>query len=112
MHTRCALGTGVQTCALPISGSISRPVLGIWAEMIGAHRVYALLMLVVAAFTFALPFAKPYPMLLLSGLGMGLADGSFAVGTVYLSSWFPLEVWEGRRVGTECGGKVGSGWSR
>src|SRR3546814_5448574 len=102
-HTRCALVTGVQTCALPIfsivgiqlqqdlglsgtqfgllvaapilTGSISRPVLGIWAEMIGAHRVYALLMLVVAGFTFALPFATTYPMLLLSGLGLGLEIG-------------------------------------
>src|SRR3546814_604342 len=32
-HTRCALGTGVQTCALPISGG---------AGYIGAHAVLAL----------------------------------------------------------------------
>src|SRR3546814_3184317 len=30
-------------------------------------------------------------MLLLSGLGLGLAGGSFALGTVYVSSWFPRE---------------------
>src|SRR3546814_18176782 len=80
---------GLLVAAPILTGSISRPVLGIWAEMIGAHRVYALLMLVVAGFTFALPFATTYPMLLLSGLGLGLAGGSFAVGPVYVASWFP-----------------------
>src|SRR3546814_10494515 len=82
---------GLLVAAPILPGSISRPVLGIWAEMIGAHRVYALLMLVVAGFTFALPFATTYPMLLLSGLGLGLAGGPFAGGTVYVSSWFPRE---------------------
>lgn len=86
--------------ATPIlTGSISRPLLGIWSEMIGGHRVYALLMFVVAAFTFALPFAAhSYPMLLLLGLGLGLAGGSFAVGMVYVSAWFARE-----RQGTALG---------
>lgn len=76
--------------ATPIlTGSISRPLLGIWSEMFGAHRVYALLMLVVAGFTFALPLAHSYVMLLLLGLGLGLAGGSFAIGIVYVSSWYP-----------------------
>lgn len=86
--------------ATPIlTGSISRPLLGIWSEMIGGHRVYALLMLVVAGFTFALPYAAhSYPMLLLLGLGLGLAGGSFAVGMVYVSAWFSRE-----RQGTALG---------
>lgn len=76
--------------ATPIlTGSISRPLLGIWSEIIGAHRVFALLMLLVAGFTFALPYAHSYPLLLLFGLGLGLAGGSFAVGTVYVSAWYP-----------------------
>src|SRR3546814_1315890 len=75
--------------------------------MIGAHRVYALLMLVVAGFTFALPFATTYPMLLLSGLGLGLAGGSFAVGTVYVSSWFPRER-QGMALGLFGMGNVGT----
>ncbi|MCK9538238.1 MFS transporter [Dokdonella sp.] len=85
--------------ATPIlTGSISRPLLGIWSEMIGAHRVYALLMLVVAGFTFALPYADSFPALLLAGLGLGLAGGSFAVGTVYVSAWYPRQ-----RQGTALG---------
>src|SRR3546814_4745957 len=31
-HTRCALVTGVQTCALPISGNVGREMLNILAE--------------------------------------------------------------------------------
>ncbi len=79
--------------ATPIlTGSISRPLLGIWTETLGGHRIYALLMLVVAGFTFALPYAAhSYEMLLLFGLGLGLAGGSFAVGIVYVSAWFPRE---------------------
>lgn len=79
--------------ATPIlTGSISRPLLGIWSEAIGGHRMYALLMLVVAGFTFALPYAAhSYGLLLVFGLGLGLAGGSFAVGIVYVSAWFPRE---------------------
>src|SRR3546814_4364143 len=72
-----------------------------------AHRVYAVLMLVVAGFTVALPFATTYPMLLLSGLGLGLAGGSFAVGTVYVSSWFPRER-QGMALGLFGMGNVGT----
>lgn len=86
--------------ATPIlTGSISRPLLGIWSEMFGGHRIYALLMLVVALFTFALPYASgSYPLLLALGLGLGLAGGSFAVGIVYVSAWFSRE-----RQGTALG---------
>lgn len=94
--------------ATPIlTGSISRPLLGIWSEMIGARRVLVLLMLVVAGFTFALPYAQSYPALLLLGLGLGLAGGSFAVGVVYVAAWYPRE-----RQGTALGmfglGNVGA----
>jgi NNP family nitrate/nitrite transporter-like MFS transporter len=94
--------------ATPIlTGSIGRPLLGIASEMFGAQRVYALLMLVVAGFTFALPYAHSYVALLLLGLGFGLAGASFAVGVVYVSAWYPRE-----RQGTALGlfgiGNVGA----
>jgi NNP family nitrate/nitrite transporter-like MFS transporter len=67
----------------------------------------SVLMLIVAACTFALPYASSYPMLLLVGLGVGLAGGSFAVGVVYVSAWYPKE-----RQGTALGlfgmGNVGA----
>lgn len=94
--------------ATPIlTGSISRPLLGIWSEMVGANRVLALLMLVVAGFTFALPYAHSYSMLLVFGLGLGLAGGAFAVGMVYVSAWFPREK-QGTALGLFGMGNVGA----
>ncbi|HET8940689.1 MAG TPA: nitrate/nitrite transporter [Rudaea sp.] len=85
--------------ATPIlTGSLSRLPLGIWTEMYGGRRVYTLLMLFVAACVFVLPFAHSYAMLLLVGLGLGMAGGSFAVGVVYVSAWYPKE-----RQGTALG---------
>lgn len=99
---------GLLVATPVLTGSISRPLLGIWSESLGGHRIYAVLMLVVALFTFLLPYAAhSYPMLLGLGLGLGLAGGSFAVGIVYVSAWFPRE-----RQGTALGlfgmGNVGT----
>lgn len=85
--------------ATPIlTGSITRPLLGIWSETIGGRRVFLLLMLVVAACVFLLRFADSYALLIVIGLGLGLAGGAFAVGVVYVSSWYP-----GERHGTALG---------
>ncbi|MGH8122977.1 MAG: MFS transporter [Rudaea sp.] len=94
--------------ATPIlTGSLSRLPLGIWSEIYGGRLVYTLLMLIVAACVFALSFVGSYPMLLVAGLGLGLAGGSFAVGVVYVAAWFPKE-----RQGTALGlfgmGNVGA----
>lgn len=94
--------------ATPIlTGAISRPFLGIWAELHGGHRVYTVLMLLVAGFTFLLAQVDTYPMLLLTGLGIGLAGGSFAIGTTYVSAWY-----EQKKQGTALGifgmGNVGT----
>ncbi|HVW69954.1 MAG TPA: nitrate/nitrite transporter [Steroidobacteraceae bacterium] len=85
--------------ATPIlTGSLSRPLLGIWSEIYGGRRVFTLLMLAAAGCVFALPYVSSYPMLLVAGLGLGLTGGSFAVGVVYVSSWYPKE-----RQGTALG---------
>lgn len=94
--------------ATPIlTGSISRPLLGIWSEMFGGRRVFTLLMLAVAGFAFLLPHADSFGTLVAVGLGLGLAGGSFAVGVVYVSAWYPRE-----RQGTALGlfgiGNVGA----
>lgn len=94
--------------AVPIlTGSLSRLPLGIVAEIYGARRVMAVLMLVVAGFAFALPVAKSYAVLLLFGLGLGLAGGAFAVGVVYVSAWFPPEK-QGTALGLFGMGNVGT----
>ena len=94
--------------AVPIlTGSLSRLPLGIVSEIYGARRVMTVLMLVVAGFVFALPVAKSYAMLLLFGLGLGLAGGAFAVGVVYVSAWFPPEK-QGTALGLFGMGNVGT----
>ncbi|MFO1363553.1 MAG: MFS transporter [Burkholderiales bacterium] len=87
--SQTAFGLLVATPIL--TGSLSRVLLGIWSELFGGRRVYTVLMLVVAACAFVLPHARSYPMLLLIGLGLGLAGGSFSVGVVYVTAWYPQE---------------------
>ena len=85
--------------AMPVlTGSVSRPFLGIWADRFGGRIVYSLVMLAAAVATFLLPYGHSFPMLLAIGLGVGLSGGSFAVGVAYVSRWFPRE-----RQGTALG---------
>ncbi|MDN5849708.1 MAG: NarK/NasA family nitrate transporter [Nitrococcus sp.] len=78
--------------ATPIlTGSLSRILLGIWAQQFGGRTVFTALMCVVAACAFALPYAQTFAQILAVGLGLGLAGGSFSIGVVYVSNWFPRE---------------------
>jgi MFS transporter, NNP family, nitrate/nitrite transporter len=74
-----------------LTGSLIRIALGIWADQYGGRAIYALTMLAAAAATFALSYAHTYPQMLLAGLGVGIAGGSFAVGVAYVSRWYPTE---------------------
>lgn len=75
--------------ATPIlTGSISRLLLGVWADRYGGRRVFGLLMLAAAAFLYLLTFAASYPMLLVGALGVGMAGGAFIVGVSYTAAWF------------------------
>ncbi|HRO62547.1 MFS transporter [Thermomonas sp.] len=98
---------GLLVATPVLTGSISRPILGIWSEMIGGRRVFALAMLVVAGFAYALPHASSYPMMLALGLGLGLAGGTFSIGVVYVSAWFPREK-QGTALGLFGMGNVGA----
>lgn len=98
---------GLLVATPVLTGSISRPVLGIWSEMIGGRRVFALTMLVVAGFAYALPYAGNFPVMLALGLGLGLAGGTFTIGVVYVSAWFPREK-QGTALGLFGMGNVGA----
>jgi MFS transporter, NNP family, nitrate/nitrite transporter len=74
-----------------LTGSLIRIALGIWADQYGGRTIYALTMLAAAAATFALSYAHTYPQMLLAGLGVGIAGGSFAVGVAYVSRWYPTD---------------------
>src|SRR5688572_1105417 len=77
---------------LPVlTGSLSRILLGIWTGRYGGRVVYTATMLSAALATFLLSRASTYPEMLIAGLGVGLAGGSFAVGVAYVSPFFPPE---------------------
>lgn len=94
--------------ALPVlSGSLIRVPLGIWTDKYGGRIVlFALMMLSVPAI-FAMQYATQYWHFLIIGLMMGLAGGSFSVGTPYVARWFPKDQ-QGMAMGVFGAGNAGS----
>ncbi|MBB4189967.1 NNP family nitrate/nitrite transporter-like MFS transporter [Rhizobium aethiopicum] len=90
-----------------LTGSIVRIVLGIWTGRYGGRLVYTLTMLAAALATFLLSYAHTYTQMLIAGLGVGLAGGSFAVGVAYVSPFFPAEK-QGTALGIFGAGNVGA----
>lgn len=90
-----------------LTGSIVRIVLGIWTGRYGGRLVYTLTMLAAALATFLLSYATTYTEMLIAGLGVGLAGGSFAVGVAYVSPFFPPEK-QGTALGIFGAGNVGA----
>ncbi len=90
-----------------LTGSLVRIILGIWSERYGGRLVFTATMLLAAAATFLLAFAETYPQMLLAGLGVGLAGGSFAVGVAYVSPFFPPQR-QGAALGIFGAGNVGA----
>lgn len=90
-----------------LTGSLSRVVLGVWADQFGGRRVFALVMALSSAATFLTSFADTYLELLLAALGVGLAGGSFSVGVSYVSKFFPADR-QGTALGIFGAGNIGS----
>lgn len=90
-----------------LTGSLTRLFLGIWADQYGGRIVFPLVMLVAAAASFLLPSATTYPQMLIVGLGIGVAGGSFAVGVSYVSRWYPAEK-QGTALGIFGVGNIGT----
>jgi NNP family nitrate/nitrite transporter-like MFS transporter len=90
-----------------LTGSLIRIILGIWTNRYGGRLVYTLTMLAAAVATFLLAYARTYPEMLLAGLGVGIAGGSFAVGVAYVSPFFPSEK-QGTALGIFGAGNVGA----
>lgn len=90
-----------------LTGSLSRLILGVWTERFGARIVFSLQMILTGIAAWMLTWADSYALFLISALGVGLAGGSFIIGVVYVSKWFPVQ-----RQGTALGifgmGNVGS----
>ena len=90
-----------------LTGSLTRVVLGVWADQFGGRRVFAGVMLAAAAATFLTSYADSYIELLVAALGVGIAGGSFSVGISYVSKFYP-QGRQGTALGIFGAGNVGS----
>ena len=94
--------------AMPVlSGSLVRVPLGIWTDRYGGRIVFFCLMLSTVIPIWLISHATAYWHFLVLGLFLGLAGGSFSVGTPYVARWFPRER-QGLAMGIFGAGNSGS----
>ncbi len=82
---------GLLTATPVLTGSLIRVPLGIWTDRFGGRIVMAVLMAVTVPAIFLMAYATEYWHFLAIGLFVGLAGGSFSVGTPYVARWFPKD---------------------
>jgi len=80
---------GLLTATPILTGSLVRVPLGIWTDRFGGRIVMFLLMLSTVIPIWMMSYATQYWHFLVIGLFVGLAGGSFSVGTPYVARWFP-----------------------
>jgi len=81
--------------------------LGIWTDRYGGRIVMALLMAATVPAIWLMSYATAYWQFLVIGLFVGLAGGSFSVGTPYVARWFPKKQ-QGMAMGVYGAGNSGS----
>jgi len=74
-----------------LTGSLIRVPLGIWTDKFGGRNVMAILMAITVPAIYLMSYATAYWHFLCIGLFVGLAGGSFSVGTPYVARWFPKQ---------------------
>ncbi len=72
-----------------LTGSLVRVPLGIWTDRFGGRIVMAAVMATTVPAIWMMSYATEYWHFLTIGLFVGLAGGSFSVGTPYVARWFP-----------------------
>jgi NNP family nitrate/nitrite transporter-like MFS transporter len=80
---------GLLTATPILTGSLVRVPLGIWTDRFGGRIVMFLLMISTVIPIWMMSYATAYWHFLVIGLFVGLAGGSFSVGTPYVARWFP-----------------------
>lgn len=98
---------GLLTAMPVLTGSLVRVPLGIWTDRYGGRIVMALLMLATVPAIWLMAYATQYWHFLAIGLFVGLAGGSFSVGTPYVARWFPKSR-QGMAMGVYGAGNSGS----
>ena len=80
---------GLLTATPVLTGSLIRVPLGIWTDKYGGRIVMTILMALTVPAIWLMSYATVYWHFLVIGLFVGLAGGSFSVGTPYVARWFP-----------------------
>jgi len=90
-----------------LTGSLVRVPLGIWTDRYGGRIVMAVLMATTVPAIWLMAYATQFWHFLTIGLFVGLAGGSFSVGTPYVARWFPKRQ-QGMAMGVYGAGNSGS----
>ena len=98
---------GLLTATPVLTGSLIRVPLGIWTDRYGGRIVMTLLMVATVPAIWLMAYATAYWHFLVIGLFVGLAGGSFSVGTPYVARWFPSNR-QGMAMGIYGAGNSGS----
>ena len=80
---------GLLTATPVLTGSLVRVPLGVWTDRFGGRIVLFVTMLLCVLPIYLMSYATQYWHFLVLGLFVGLAGGSFSVGTPYVARWFP-----------------------
>jgi NNP family nitrate/nitrite transporter-like MFS transporter len=80
---------GLLTATPVLTGSLVRVPLGIWTDKYGGRIVMTILMAITVPAIWLMAYATQFWHFLVIGLFVGLAGGSFSVGTPYVARWFP-----------------------
>ncbi|HWT19928.1 MAG TPA: nitrate/nitrite transporter [Variovorax sp.] len=80
---------GLLTAMPVLTGSLVRVPLGMWTDRFGGRIVMTLLMAATVPAIWLMSYATQYWHFIVLGMFVGLAGGSFSVGTPYVARWFP-----------------------
>ncbi|MBL8307961.1 MAG: NarK/NasA family nitrate transporter [Rubrivivax sp.] len=98
---------GLLTAMPVLTGSLIRVPLGIWTDRYGGRIVMTVLMALTVPAIWLMAYATQFWHFLVIGLFVGLAGGSFSVGTPYVARWFPKHR-QGMAMGVYGAGNSGS----
>ncbi len=98
---------GLLTAMPVLTGSLIRVPLGIWTDRYGGRIVMAVVMAITIPAIWFMSYATSYWHFLTIGMVVGLAGGSFSVGTPYVARWFPKER-QGMAMGVYGAGNSGA----
>jgi NNP family nitrate/nitrite transporter-like MFS transporter len=82
---------GLLAATPVLTGSLVRVPLGIWTDRFGGRVVFFFLMVACVVPIYLISYATEFWHFLVLGLFVGLAGGSFSVGTPYVARWFKPE---------------------